>query len=557
MPDFTPEALRALRAAQIEAQREGRRRVSPAHLLLGALDPSAAPPAAATAAPAETSPETAAARVLLFLDTEPELLRLAVQTRLRAIAPPSRGAAEPKPTRAAVRSLDYAASEAHSLKSRHVGTEHILLGVARTRTESMPHGQGIIWNLRNLRLVPESFWQAIRKRGRATHLVVPELLDEFGLDLPSLRIAAAAQSPLHDAPHWTREVQRSIDRAHREAKATGAGRVGAEHLWLGLLAEPATAATNLLHECRVSTACLETHLRATLRADHETAGPKIRYTAEARRAFTGAERVAREAHCRYIGGDHLLIALAGAAPEARPSARERAEQLLATEAPSRAEPAIAIALEKLDLPADHLRLALARPGQLAHLKAQLRTVNEVTARVHALVARELHLAPDKVHTDVRLPRANAPLFAACVREFDITLTPSDTKRIRTVGELTNVVCSKRRPEQLRADREVRRSNFQFFAFVAPSALWVMLFMVIFFCGGDIERMEVDEPLPVLVLVPLAVAALVRPRSDKADQAYRDFAARFLWGWVGFMVLLYFASPYITYLKFLLAMDFMN
>lgn len=364
---FTPEAQRAVIAAQVEAAREGRRQISPAHLLLGALDCSAAAPVAEDE---QGDAETAAARTVQSLDVEPQLLRLAVQTRLSAIPPPRSGAREPGLSNAAVRAMERAAQEARRLKSPHIGSEHLLLGVARIRAASLPWHLVLLGELRRMGLLSESRWLELRRPSRTTHLVAAEILDEFRLDLASLRIAAAGEGCGGASLKWTNEVQRLVERAAREARSTGAGRVGAEHLWLGLLAEPESAAGGLLHASGISVGTLEKHLRAALRADAETAGPHARYTAEARRIFESAERVARSAHCRYIGSDHLLMALAGAAPPSPPTARESLRKIVAAEPPSRAEAAIVRALEAQGLPPDYLSQALSQWGDRANETAK-------------------------------------------------------------------------------------------------------------------------------------------------------------------------------------------
>lgn len=360
--NYTPEFQRALRAAQAEARLDGRRRIAPAHLLLAALDPDAAVSALVTAGhpigPQQPSEEsdtgTAAARTVRFLDVEPELLRLTVQTRLRAIRRPRWPARKPGPSFASRRSLEYAVQEARRLKASHIGTEHLLLGLARTWRESLPWGLEFFWDLHRLRLLPDPIWEAMRRPSREKYLVVPEILEEFRLDLPSLRVAAAHQDPSRATLPWSEEVQRAALRAQKEAGIAGAGRVGAEHLWLGLLGDPGVAA--LFHEGGLSVPILQQHMRAAFRSDAETASTKTRYSPEARRAFAAAERSARAASRRFIDPAHLLTALAGAAPAA--PARERAARFLRPAPVSRAEAALARALQEMDVSIEHLRRVL-------------------------------------------------------------------------------------------------------------------------------------------------------------------------------------------------------
>ncbi|HEX8550041.1 MAG TPA: Clp protease N-terminal domain-containing protein [Abditibacteriaceae bacterium] len=508
---FTAEARRAILAAQLEAQREGRATVLSAHLLLGVLDPSLAPSENAVQNDAPEF-ETAAARIVSSLDVEPQLLRLAVQSRLRAIPVSTKSAAEAKLTVAAKRALEFAADEARKLGSPHIGSEHILLGIARTRWETAPLLLSVLLPLASFRLISEERLAAWLRGSDGSRLLVADVLAEFHLDSSALRLAAAGQNPDSAKPQWTNEVQRAVDRAQTEARATGAGRIGAEHLWLGLLGEEATAASERLQSTGIDGTILARHLRQALRSDNETAGTKPRYSAEAKRVFQNAEIAARNARCRFVGSDHLLLALAGVG--AQETSAQRAQKIIGGEGASRAEAAIASALQEQNLAADFLRLELSpevRSNSTGHHSGV-----DVVTRVAWIVAEELDWPVEDVvaETDL-LKEARSHLvilemLQRCSREFGISFSPDDVKSIRTVSELANAVVvkvleSKTVQTRIKGTARVESRTLNFLAFMlwpfGSVMLWLVLPVVV--ASGGTVRVD-----PVFSSVVKTVALIL-------------------------------------------------
>lgn len=530
----TPEFYRALHAAQALARSEGRRHVLPAHLLLAALDPAAAPADQPATGPAPTG-DTAAARAVAFLDVDPALLGLAVQSQLSRIKPPRKGARNPRHSWAVRRAIEIARQEASLLRARHIGTEHLLLGLARIWAESMPFGLGIVGDLYRVRWISDRTWQTLRRSNRATHIVVPEILREFRLDVQSLRVAAAQQDPLRARLPWNPDVERVIQRARAEATATGAARVGAEHLWLGLLGDPAVA---LLAECNDAGAeldkALENQLRALLRSDAEVAGIKIRFTAEARRILAGAERAARAARCRNIRPGHLLIALGGAAPA--PPLADAVRQRFESPPPSRAAAAVARACEVAGCPPRHLRTALLR-----HAEGLCKgSPEDLSAEVHALIARELGRPVESVRPETNLieesqtPALPLEICLACAREFGIALAPQDLENVRTVGQLTALVDTKLVEEGKVAPP--RHSTVgKTLAFFGPALLWFLMSALVK-AGTDLSMPFGEYFLPLSLMyffVPSLAAYQLIPK-------FRPLAAPLFAGWLalGFVLFLF-------------------
>jgi len=163
----------------------------------------------------------------------------------------------------------------------------MVLGLAQTRWSVLPWYLRLILPLRGLKIPPEPFFRILWHRSDPSGTAVAEVLAEFKLDSVSLRLAAGLGDQSASAP-WTPEVQRAIERAQKAARETGASRLGAEHLWLGLLEEAYPAAQ--LQAANIDGALLQKHLRGALLSDAETPGPRLRFTLEARRVFAAARR---------------------------------------------------------------------------------------------------------------------------------------------------------------------------------------------------------------------------------------------------------------------------
>jgi ATP-dependent Clp protease ATP-binding subunit ClpC len=114
---FTDDARRVVVYAQEEARRLNHDRIGAGHLLLGLIG---------------AGPGVAGVRVLARLEATPEALRNEVEARIPPSDDPGPGGHIPF-TPQAKKVLELSLREAIGLGHRHIGTEHILLGMARQR----------------------------------------------------------------------------------------------------------------------------------------------------------------------------------------------------------------------------------------------------------------------------------------------------------------------------------------------------------------------------------------------------------------------------------------
>ncbi|RYG37588.1 hypothetical protein EON81_06230 [bacterium] len=113
---FTPAAKQAVFEAQTAAQGYGQGTVSPDHLVLGLLK----------------ADSNTAQRVLVALGVDVQNLRTTVEARQStSTEEPSRNMTlNPRSKRA----IDHAYGESRKLRDKHIGTEHLLLGLIREGT---------------------------------------------------------------------------------------------------------------------------------------------------------------------------------------------------------------------------------------------------------------------------------------------------------------------------------------------------------------------------------------------------------------------------------------
>jgi hypothetical protein len=482
---------------------------------------------------------------LLLLDLEPALVRLAVQARLRATPEHSSNKVaprEPKLSRGGKRVLEFAADEARRLEARHIGTEHLLLGVARARWDAMPWYFFVLWPLHQWKLIPEATLREVWRNVSPEQTAVADVLAEFRLDLPTLRLATAGEASLQT--RWTEEVQRVVDRAREEARTTGASRVATEHLWLGLLAEEGSAARQMLDATGSDAATMAKHLRQSLLSDNETAGTKARYTPEARRAFAAAGRIAQNARCRYVGSDHLLLALLGIVSEPE-SALQRAHKLVKGEAASRADAILARALSEQGLTLNDVRQKLA-----PKVRSKSTVLNEkelqksIVDQVLHIVAQELRLPRAGVKLETRLFKESSShldtldILKRCSREFAISFVPEDISKIQTAGELSVAVLLKSAErEQHKPTPPLANSMLNAMAFLIWPFLGTAFYLTPSFSADALNVSPLySTPLLVATLV-CGITLLVVPATDTRFSLWRSFSQYFLAG-IGLFLLVW-------------------
>jgi ATP-dependent Clp protease ATP-binding subunit ClpA len=171
--------------------------------------------------------------------------------------------------------ITLAADEAEGLGQQYIGTEHLLLGIARS--DEAP----LIALLRALEISPEQ----IRRRARR---LLQEGITEISAE-QAKRVARLSELS-----------RRVLNGAEQIATRLGHKRIGLAHLLLVLARERRSVCAKLLRDAGLDDAALETALSKPRPA---TGGP---YEDVIDRAVDRAERFGSH----YTGTDHLLLTLA-------------------------------------------------------------------------------------------------------------------------------------------------------------------------------------------------------------------------------------------------------
>lgn len=141
---------------------------------------------------------------------------------------------------------------------------------------------------------------------------------------------------------FTDRAKHVILLAEKAALSRRHGRVGTEHILLGLIDEQRGAAARALQSLGVSAEAVRSDIDETLAPGHESASRPIAFTSGAKRILERSlQESARLGH-NYIGTEHLLLALLDDREDAaaqvlitlgvdRPAVSERILQLLREE----------------------------------------------------------------------------------------------------------------------------------------------------------------------------------------------------------------------------------
>jgi len=492
---FNAEARRAILEAQNQAARENSPVVSSDHLLLALL---------AQAPQGENADEyeTVATQILRSIDIEPELLRLALQSRMQNVVGTIEGEAQLSPV--ALRVLEMAADEAQRLEHSPVGTEHLLLGLLRLRHHiRLSNEYYFAFILHKLRIIGDARLDEIARKMHARNdSVASQILYEFGVEVEAVRFAVRNRNARPEDSSLTAETQRIIDRAHRETWATGCGLIAPAHLWLGILGEENSLALQIVRNTGVLLPQLEKALRDGIRSDNQVRAGQPRFSPQSRNAFRRARREARRAHCRYVGGEHLLLGLLG---DVERSARARQKMRLSP----RGDETVAAALRdsglwQLGFDTDFLRARVLRElGATPKIIAESETVTvkstpekrrtfsagEIENRVREIVAEELKVDIARVvpaadwFKDFNCSMDVVEVFMRCEEEFEIHI-PEEAE-LSTVGALTVFIqqqladetrapVSGRKVEPQKSDERSKKLNLV--CFLAPIFSWLVVAM---------------------------------------------------------------------------------
>lgn len=270
---FTERARKTLQLAQEEAVRLNHNYIGTEHILLGLLREG----------------DGIAARVLKNLGVELSNARSMVQSSVghgdNAVA------GEIGLTPHAKRVIELAVDESRSLNHHYVGTEHILLALAREREET---GQGF---LDKLEVSPEQ----VRAQ-------VIEVLNSSSGYRSSGKPVASGHSGRFDK--FTERALKTLQFAQEEAQRFNHNYIGTEHILLGLVRLSDGVAAQVLTS--FDPLILDKTRQAVEfiigRGDRMIIG-EIGLTPRAKRVIELAVDEARRLNHHYIGSEHLLLGL--------------------------------------------------------------------------------------------------------------------------------------------------------------------------------------------------------------------------------------------------------
>ena len=279
---FNDRAKRVLALAQDEAIRFNHNYIGVEHLLLGLVREG----------------EGVAARVLNSLGVELSKARTAVEFiigRGDSTTSPSEITLSPRTKRV----VELAIDEARKLGHSHVGTEHLLLGIAR-EGEGVPSG------------VLESLGVSLEK---VRDHVIATLGQQQGGDArqPFATIAGSMAWGGSPASHMDRldaASRRALARAYWEAGRANYETIMPHHLLLALVADDEVWMRRLLAQAGIDAADLAARINAAAPA---RPAPRIKPITESPAlldVITRAASLAAERNRSSIRGGHLLLAIA-------------------------------------------------------------------------------------------------------------------------------------------------------------------------------------------------------------------------------------------------------
>jgi len=282
---FTERARKVLSLAQEEAQRFQHSYIGPEHILLGLVREG----------------EGVAAKVLQNLGADLPKVRVAVESIIgQGEASPS---GEVGLTPQAKHVIELAVDEARRLNHHYIGTEHLLLGLARegqSIASSALESLGInLGQLRTQTIQVLSHVSTTRAQSTAQGTTVR------GYDIPG------PTSPMsrNRFDKFTERARKVLSLAQEEAQRFQHNYIGTEHLLLGLVREGEGVAAKVLQSMGVSLAQVRSTVEFIIgRGDHIVLG-EIGLTPRAKKVIELAVDEARRLNHHYIGTEHILLGL--------------------------------------------------------------------------------------------------------------------------------------------------------------------------------------------------------------------------------------------------------
>ena len=280
---FTVRARRCMTYAEEEARSFQHNYIGTEHLLLGLLH----------------GWKGVAAHVLAQLGARLEAARRAVEFMMGRGDAPADGAVILTPR--AKRVIEYAREEAARLHHDYIGTEHVLLGLAR-------EGEGMAVGV-------------LESMGVRVERISALLSGILGFTLPanaSSMSTATPPSPMSssssgrsgsDFGRFTERARKVLSLAQEEAQHFQHNYIGTEHLLLGLVREGEGVAAKVLKNLGVDLNKVRSAVEHIIgRGDRIVLG-EIGLTPRAKKVMELASDEARRLNHHYIGTEHLLLGL--------------------------------------------------------------------------------------------------------------------------------------------------------------------------------------------------------------------------------------------------------
>jgi ATP-dependent Clp protease ATP-binding subunit ClpA len=278
---YTKRARRAIYEAQESAARSGMPVVEIDHLLMGIL----------------TDEDTVAARLLIGIGCSREALRERLEMlRVSRASPGVRGEMTLGAT--AKTAIDHAHAESKRRQNTWIGTEHLLIGViaaAKEPTRSLFKEYGV--GLESVRAELTTVGTADAPAEATPHAP------------PASRVTGAVRGGL-SWQVFTQNTRDALLQAQREAAHLGGNVVWPEHLLLGLLRAETGVARTLLLSLNVTSEELIAALEPVVSRGpaHDVERP-MQLHPKARAVLEAACKEAGRNHCKWVGTEHLLVAV--------------------------------------------------------------------------------------------------------------------------------------------------------------------------------------------------------------------------------------------------------
>ncbi len=283
---FTERARKVLSLAQEEAQRLRHRSIGTEHILLGLLQEG----------------QGVAAHVLSHMGADLPRLRAATEQFMEKGDVPVRG--EIGFAEEAKEAITAAMEEAQRLNQHFIGTEHLLLGLARnseSQASQILRGVGI--KLDDLRIHTV---QVIARVGRRN------IAGSGGGTVTTFAAHVTHSGRSEQRTHFekfTERARKALSLAQEEAQRLQHNYIGTEHLLLGLVRENEGVAGRVLAKQGVKLSAVREAVGFIIGQGDRIVLGEIGLTPRAKEVIELAVEEARSLKHHYIGTEHMLLGL--------------------------------------------------------------------------------------------------------------------------------------------------------------------------------------------------------------------------------------------------------